>query len=119
MEKIDISAAVVLLIMAFVLVSVKIPNDERWCAIRRMNRLLFACYICIGVSNIITGVCGVDTQPDPVMWLAMLLVSMYQAFFVYWHMCHVSFSAKGGGEVALGQCRGDYACEHRLVLGIL
>lgn len=80
MEKIDISAAVVLLIMAFVLVSVKIPNDERWRAIRRMNRLLFACYICIGVSNIITGVCGVDTQPDPVMWLAMLLVSMYQAF---------------------------------------
>ena len=80
MEVFDISSAFVQIVIGVVLVSVKVPCNRHWRAIRRMNRLLFACYVCIGMSNLITGLIGVGEQDSPVMCLAMLLVSMYQVF---------------------------------------
>lgn len=79
MEIFDISSAFVQIVMGVVLVGVSIPNDGQWRAVRRMNRLLCACYVCIGMSNLATGLLGVGEQGGYVMWLAMLLVSMYQA----------------------------------------
>ena len=79
MEIFDITSAFVQLTMAIVLVSISTPDDKQWSAIRRMNRLLFACYACIGLSNIATGLLGVGIQGNDTMWLAILLVSMYQA----------------------------------------
>lgn len=79
MEVFDISSAIVQIVMGVVLVSIKVPDDRNWGAIRRMNILLFACYVCIGISNLVTGTLSVGEQGGPVMWLAMILVSMYQA----------------------------------------
>lgn len=76
---VDISSGVVQLVVAVVLVTVKTPGENQWAAMRRMSWLLFACYVCVGVSNFVTGSLGVAVQDDPVQWLAMVIVSMYQA----------------------------------------
>lgn len=75
----DISAASVALAMAVVLACVKMPGGEQWRAMRRMNSLLIACYSAMGISNVVTALCGVSTSADQVMCAAMLIVSMFQA----------------------------------------
>ena len=75
----DIFAAAVALTLAIVLTCVKMPSGELWQAMRRMNRLLIACYVAMGISNIVTGLLGVSSSADPVMCVSMLVVSMYQA----------------------------------------
>lgn len=65
--------------MAVVLACVKMPGGEQWRAMRRMNSLLIACYSAMGISNIVTALCGVSTSADQVMCAAMLIVSMFQA----------------------------------------
>lgn len=76
---VDISSGVVQLVVAVMLVAVKIPGGKHWAAIRRMNWLLFACYVCVGLSNLLTGSLGVAADDGPVQSLAMVVVSMYQA----------------------------------------
>ena len=65
--------------MAVVLACVKMPGGEQWRAMRRMNSLLIACYSAMGISNVVTALCGVSTSADQVMCAAMLIVSMFQA----------------------------------------
>lgn len=76
---IDIFSAAAALTLAVVLMCVKMPDGEQWQAMRRMNRLLTACYGVMGISNIVTGMFGVSSSADSVMCVAMLIVSMYQA----------------------------------------
>lgn len=80
MEVFDISLALVQIVMGVVIVSVKVPSGRQWHAFRLMVRLLFASYVCIGFSNLVSGLLGVDEQGGSVMWLAMLLVAMFQAW---------------------------------------
>lgn len=75
----DLFAASAALTLAVVLAFVKMPGGEQWSALRRMNRLLIACYCALGISNIVTSVLGIGHTADPVLYVSMLVVSMYQA----------------------------------------
>lgn len=75
----DIASASVTLAMAAVIACVRMPHDGRWRAMRRMNRLLFVCYLCISLSNIASGLADVGDGDTQTTCMAMLLVSMFQA----------------------------------------
>lgn len=79
---IDISSGAITLALAVVLLSLKMPHDRRWQAMRRMLRLLSVSYVCIGVSNLITGGAGVSEAGNAEIGIAILLVSFFQALFL-------------------------------------
>lgn len=129
----DIFAAAVALTLAIVLTCVKMPSGELWQAMRRMNRLLIACYVAMGISNIITGLLGVSSSADPVMCVSMLVVSMYQALlftatcvtFVSPRTISARWLTKNGIAITLvgiatvyALCLGDSVMEFGLWAGI-
>lgn len=79
---IDIISGAITLALAVVLLSLKMPHDRRWQAMRRMLRLLSASYVCIGVSNLITGSAGLSEAGNAEIGVAILLVSFFQALFL-------------------------------------
>lgn len=78
---VDISSGAITLALAAILIYLKMPQDIRWKAMRRMLSLLSLCYICMGVSNLITGLTGVSEAENAEMGIAVLLVSFFQALF--------------------------------------
>lgn len=78
---VDISSGAITLALAAILIFLKMPQDIRWKAVRRMLSLLSFCYICMGVSNLITGLTGVSEAENAEMGIAVLLVSFFQALF--------------------------------------
>lgn len=78
---VDISSGAITLALAAILIYLKMPQDIRWKAMRRMLSLLSLCYICMGVSNLITGLTGVSEAENAEMCIAVLLVSFFQALF--------------------------------------
>ena len=69
---VDISSGAITLALAAILIYLKMPQDIRWKAMRRMLSLLSLCYICMGVSNLITGLTGVSEAENAEMGIAVL-----------------------------------------------
>lgn len=78
---IDISSGVITLALAAVLLCLRMPHDKRWKALRRTIKLLAVCYLCMGISNLITGQMGVSEAENTQIGISIVMVSMFQALF--------------------------------------
>lgn len=78
---IDISSGVITLALAAVLLCLRMPHDKQWDALRRAISLLTVCYLCIGVSNLITGQMGLGEAENTQTCIIIVMVSMFQALF--------------------------------------
>lgn len=65
--------------LALVLIFVTMPDSEQWRPLRRMNKLLVACYGVMCVANFVTAMMNVEDAGGIEMRVAVLIVSMYQA----------------------------------------
>ena len=79
---IDICSGSITLTLAAILLCLRMPPASQWKAMRRMLRLLSVCYICIGVSNLITGLSEMSEVDNTETGIAVLLVSFFQALFL-------------------------------------